>query len=373
MYELTVVIPTLNERGNIDPLLERIDQALAGVRWEAIFVDDDSTDGTTDHLHAVAERRANVRLIHRIGRRGLSSACIEGMLASSAPLMAVMDADLQHDANLLPKMFAAMRSEDLDLAIGSRFAEGGDVGTFSRWRQTMSAVSKWMSRPVVKAELKDPMSGFFIIRRAFFDETVRRLSGSGFKILLDLFASAARPVKFREFPYRFGTRLSGKSKLDILVTIEYVNLVADKLIGHWVPIRFVIFVLVGLLGALIHVAVLGLTYRTLGASFIVAQIIATITAMTSNFFFNNYITYYDQRLRGFDLLRGLLSFYLACAVGAFANFLVAEFLYEQGVLWLLAGLLGAVVGSVWNYGVTSTFTWRSVGKTKRRRPKSEVS
>ena len=149
----------------------------------------------------------------------------------------VIDADLQHDASLLPRMFAAVRDENLDIAIGSRFTDGGDIGAFSRRRQVISAVSAWLSRPLVRADLKDPMSGFFVMRRAFFDETVRRLSGAGFKILLDLFASSPRPVRFREFPYSFGSRLHGESKLDALVTLEHLNLIADKLIGAWIPIQ----------------------------------------------------------------------------------------------------------------------------------------
>jgi dolichol-phosphate mannosyltransferase len=358
MFDLTIVVPTLNERENIDPLLARLDKVLHGVNWEVIFVDDDSTDGTPEHLREVALRRPNVRLIHRIGRRGLSSACIEGMLASASPYLAVMDADLQHDERLLPQMLSLLKNDGLDIVVGSRFAEGASLGQFAEERRLMTKVATRLSRILVKADLKDPMSGYFMLRREFLDETVHNLSGKGFKILLDLFASAQRPVRFKELPFKFGARLHGRSKLDLLVSLEYLYLLADKLFGHIVPVRFIIFVLIGFTGIFIHLATLGLSFKIIEASFYISQATATVTAMTSNFFLNNMVTYRDRRLYGFDLLRGLFSFYAACAIGALVNFQLAEFLYDSGVVWPLAGVLGAVVGSVWNYGVTSTFTWR---------------
>ncbi len=132
--------------------------------------------------------------------------------------------------------------------------------------------------------------------------------------------------------------------------------------GRFVPIRFVIFVFVGFLGVFVHLAVLGLAYESLSLPFYLAQALATFVAMTFNFNLNNLVTYRDLRLKGRDLVRGHLSFYLVCTVGALANLALAEVLFREGVPWLLAGFLGAVVGSVWNYGVSSTFTWRRRGK-----------
>lgn len=371
MYELTVVIPVLNERGNIDPLLERLDVALGKTQWEAIFVDDDSTDGTTAHLRRLAQSRPNVRVFQRIGRRGLSSACVEGMLASSSPFLAVIDADLQHDETRLPEMLATLKAENLDVVVGSRFVAGADIGDFTRNRQHLSRLAGWSSRLLVHADLKDPMSGFFVLRRPFLDATVHRLSGVGFKILLDLFASAEREVKFREIPYRFGSRIHGSSKLDVGVSLDYLTLVADKLFGHVVPVRFLIFVLVGSFGVIVHLTALAVAIRVLGYGFVPGQIAAALIAMTSNFFLNNRITYHDRRLRGRSLWLGLLSFYVACAIGAFANFLVADFLYDHGIIWPVAGALGAAIGAVWNYGVTSTFTWRDLNRRPLRESEHE--
>lgn len=357
-YELTVVIPTVNERDNIEPLLARLDQCLAGVAWEAIVVDDDSTDGTADLVRDIARRRGNVRVLQRIGRRGLSSACTEGMMASHAPFLAVMDADLQHDETVLPAMLEVLRSRPVDLVVGSRHVAGGGLGAFSAGRRWLSALGGLLGRLVLRVDLKDPMSGFFMVRSDFFHQTVRRMSNKGFKILLDLVVSAPRAVRFVELPYQFGSRLAGASKLDSMVSLEYLHLIADKLFGHIVPVRFVIFVLVGSLGLLLHLGVLGGLYLGAGLSFYAAQVAATLTAMTANFFLDNAITYRDRRLHGWDLARGLASFYLACAIGALANFQVAQLVFDHGLPWMLAGLIGAMVGSVWNFGVTSTFTWR---------------
>jgi dolichol-phosphate mannosyltransferase len=356
--DLAIVVPTLNERDNIEPLLARLDHALAGISWEVVFVDDDSQDGTAALLLELQEQLPHVRLIRRIGRKGLASACIEGMLATTAPFLAVMDADLQHDEAILPAMLQTLHGSDLDLVVGSRFATGGSSGELSGVRLLLSRLGRLASRLVSHADLKDPMSGYFVLRRSFFDETVRRLSGQGFKILLDLFASARRPVRFVELPYTFRRRHSGESKLDTLVMLEYVSLISDKLFGPYFPARFVMFVLVGLFGVIVHLVVLGLCYRMLCIDFYYSQMIATFAAMTFNFNLNNRLTYRDRRLTGLSLVYGHLSFYLICSIGAIANFQIAEMLFRSQVPWLIAGFLGAVISSVWNYGVSSTLTWR---------------
>lgn len=355
--KLAVIVPTLNEAGNVGPLVELLEVALAGIAWEVIFVDDDSRDGTAEAVWRLAETRPYVRCIKRIGRRGLSSAVVEGMMATDAPFVAAMDADLQHDERLLPVMLERLEREGLDIVIASRFAEGSALGDFSAKRERLSGLGIRLARLVVPATLTDPLSGFFMMRRDLIEEVAPRLNGQGFKILLDIFASADRPLRFAELPFTFRTRHSGASKLDLAVSLEFLMLIADKLLGGRIPVRFVLFVLVGLSGVAVHIALLGLFHRLVGWEFLWSQALATLTAMTSNFLLNNRITYRDRRLHGTALLRGLLSFYAACAIGAFINLQVAEFLNERGLHWALAGFLGAALSSVWNYGVTSTFTW----------------
>jgi dolichol-phosphate mannosyltransferase len=356
--DLAVIVPTLNERDNIEPLLARLGEALAGISWEVVFVDDDSQDGTGSLLLRLQDVLPRVRVIRRIGRRGLSSACIEGMLATGAPFLAVIDADLQHDETILPRMLEMLRERDLDIVVGSRFSAGGSVGAFAGKRLFMSRFGGWLSRIVSHADLSDPMSGFFVLRRPFFEETVRDLSGQGFKILLDFFASASRPVRFAEVPFTFRPRHRGKSKLDTLVMLEYVTLLSDKLLGPYFPTRFVMFVLVGLFGVLVHLAVLGFAHKIILITFYYSQVIATFTAMTVNFNLNNLLTYRDRRLSGVSLIYGHLSFYLICGIGAIANFQIAQMLFNLRVPWMIAGFLGAMISSVWNYGVSSTITWK---------------
>ena len=357
--ELTVVVPTFNERGNIEPLVEKLERVLAGISWEAIFVDDDSPDDTAAAVRDVARRKPYIRCLQRIGRRGLSTACIEGMLASAAPFVAVMDADLQHDEALLPAMLTALKSEELDIVVGSRYAAGGSLGEWDKSRARISDFAGRLARLVVKADLHDPMSGFFMLTRPAFESALRQLSGQGFKILLDIFASAEKPLAFKELPYQFRNRLHGESKLDAMVAWEYVLLLLDKLIGHVVPVRFALFALIGGLGLIVHLLVLGTSYKVFDVDFATAQTIAVMTAMTSNFFLNNWFTYRDRRLRGWRLLRGLISFYIVCSVGAIGNVGIAAYAFHADQSWWVAGVVGAVVGAVWNYATSSVFTWRT--------------
>jgi dolichol-phosphate mannosyltransferase len=218
----------------------------------------------------------------------LSTAVIEGMLASTAPYLAVIDADLQHDEKLLPQMLAALKSDDLDIVIGSRYVLGGAIGTWDKRRAGMSAIATRLARLVVSAQIADPMSGFFMLHRPAFERAMRQLSGHGFKILLDLFASTPTPYRFKELPYVFGERLRGESKLDGLVVWEHLMLLLSKQIGRWVPVRFALFTVVGGTGIIVHLATLRLALISL--SFPLAQTAATISAMTSNFLLNNILT-----------------------------------------------------------------------------------
>ena len=363
--DLTIVIPTLNERENVAPLLERIDLALAGTRWEVIFVDDDSKDGTPEAVREIGRNDPRVRCLQRIGRRGLSTACIEGILASASPFVAVMDADLQHDESLLPSMLNALHHEPCDIVVGSRYVAGGGVGEWDKTRAGMSGLATKLSRLICKTDIADPMSGFFMLRRDVFESAMRNLSGQGFKILLDLLASLPSTPRLKELPYQFRTRRYGESKLDTMVAWEFGMLLADKLVGHIVPVRFALFAMIGALGVVVDLIVLSAALAA-GAGFIAAQAIATVVAMTSNFFLNNVFTYRDRRLTGWRLWRGLFSFYVICALGAVANVGFAAFVFAGDANWLagfkgipwLASVAGVIVGSVWNYAVSSVFTWK---------------
>jgi dolichol-phosphate mannosyltransferase len=357
--DLTVVVPTFNERDNIGPLLERLATVLAGIAWEAIFVDDDSPDGTADAVRAVARRDRRVRCLQRVGRRGLSSACIEGILASSSPIVAVMDADLQHDESLLPRMYQVLREEPYDLVVGSRYVAGGGVGDWDKSRQRASAAATWLSRLITKEDIADPMSGFFMLRRTLFEQLAPQLTGQGFKILLDLVLSAPTPLRVKEVPAEFHERVAGESKLDALVVLQFAGLLLDKTFAGYLPLRFASFAGVGAIGVMVHLAVLGTLRDLTPLNFGGEQTIATVVAMVFNFELNNVITYADQRLRGPRLWRGLLLFMAVCGVGAVANIGIAKALYYSNTTWSVAGAMGAVIGVVWNYAVSATLVWRA--------------
>jgi dolichol-phosphate mannosyltransferase len=355
--ELSIIVPTFNERDNIAELIARLAACLGNVSWEVVFVDDDSPDGTADRVREHAAMDSRVRCLQRIGRRGLSSACVEGMLASTAPYLAVIDADMQHDERLLPQMLEALKQGDTEIAVGSRYAPGGDIGDWDARRARMSRIAMRLSRALVPGDLTDPMSGFFMMRRSVLDGSVHRLSAVGFKILTDLFASFPEPLRFKEFAYRFRLRRAGESKLDSVTAWDYVMLLLDKLIGRWVPVRFLAFSIVGSAGVAVHFAVLSLVFQGLNYSFVVGQAVATLCAMTFNFAVNNVLTYRDMRLRGARWLRGWASFVLACAIGGFANLGVASSVYGLGRGWFPAAIAGILVGAVWNYAVTMMLTW----------------
>jgi dolichol-phosphate mannosyltransferase len=354
---LSIVVPTFNESRNVQELLGRLEVTLGATGWEIIFVDDDSPDGTATEVRNIAQTDPRVRCLQRVGRRGLASACIEGMLATAAPTIAVMDADLQHDETVLPRMLAEIEQGGADLVVGTRYAAGGSTGDWNRSRQAMSQLATVTSRAILRQPISDPMSGFFMLQRKVLDATVRSLSGLGFKILLDILATAKQPLRIAEVPYRFRDRFAGESKLDELVIWEYCMLLADKTIGRFVPVRFLAFSIIGGLGVFVHMAVLTLALKGFEAGFTTAQSAATGTAMICNFALNNLLTYRDRRLRGWTWFKGLFSFMTACSIGALANIGIATYLFDNRTQWMFAALAGVLVGSVWNYAVTQLYTW----------------
>lgn len=356
--ELSVIVPTFNERDNVTVLYRRLEATLVNIAWEVVFVDDNSPDGTSDVVRALAQQDSRVRCIRRIGRRGLSGACIEGILASSAPYAAVIDADLQHDETQLPKMLLLLASDKADLVVGSRYIEGYKSEGFNKQRAGASALATEVARKMLRVEIADPMSGFFMVRRDRFEQVAPKLSVHGFKILLDLVASAQGNLRAVEIPYTFGARQHGESKLDSMVALDFLGLVLAKLTKDTVSLRFILFAMVGGIGLVVHLTTLFIALELFKAPFAEAQAAGAIVAMTSNFVLNNFLTYRDQRLRGFAILRGLIMFYIVCSVGLLANVGVAFSVYDQEPIWWLAGLAGALMGVVWNYAMSGLFVWR---------------
>ena len=355
---LSVVIPTFNERGNVAELTKRLDTTLKGVAWEAIFVDDNSPDGTADAVKTIAQSDVRIRCLRRVGRRGLAGACIEGILSSSAPFVAVMDADLQHDERVLPAMLAKLQSGNCDLVAATRYVEGGSADSFSSSRSMFSRLATKITQRVLGTSLSDPMSGFFMMRRESFDTVAPQLSPVGFKILLDV-TTAAEGMRIAEQPYSFGSRQEGESKFNIQVGVEFLGLLLSKLSGGLLDPRFIFFAIVGATGIAVNLAVLNLALIAWPADFSLAKTVATLFAMTSNFVLNNNLTYRDRRLKGLGLVRGFIGFCLFGAVGAITDIGLASRLYAVHEVWWVAGLAGSIMGVLWNYAMSSMFIWRT--------------
>jgi dolichol-phosphate mannosyltransferase len=356
--ELSIVVPTYKERGNVAELVRRLDAALAGIAWEAIFVDDNSPDGTAQAVKDLAAGDSRVRCLRRVGRRGLAGACIEGMLSSASPFVAVMDADLQHDEKVLPQMLARLKG-GADLVAGTRYVEGGNAGSFSQSRGAISRLATRLTHRLVGTNLSDPMSGFFMMRRDRFDDIAPRLSPVGFKILLDIAATGGERLAIAEQPYVFGTRFDGESKFNAQIGVEFLGLLLAKMTGDLVDPRFLFFAIVGTVGLVVHLIALSLALAMIPDQFRAAQALATLVAMTSNFLLNNELTYRDRRLKGVAMFRGFLLFCLIGSVGALTNVDLASWLYSERQVWWVAGAAGAIMGALWNYAMSTLFVWRA--------------
>jgi dolichol-phosphate mannosyltransferase len=365
--QLAVVLPTYNERGNLRALVGRLEQALGGLRWEAIFVDDNSPDGTAEEARAISQEDSRIRVIERIGRRGLASAAIEGMCSTAAPYVAVMDADHQHDPALLPGMLAALESGDYDLVYASRFCEGASTEAWGRPdRVKASGLANRLANKVTGVELTDPMSGYFMLSSRELRHVAPKLSGVGFKILLDILATVDRPLKVKEVPLQFAARAEGESKLDRTVVFEFLIGLYDKWLGRIIPTRFALFGTIGGLGVVVHMAVLSSWLAAFGGTlkgqlvsdFEIGQTVAAVVAMTFNFVLNNSLTYADKRLTGFTALaKGWARFALTCSVGLLANVGAAAVLVRFGFHEYPAAITGILIGSVWNFALSSRFVW----------------
>ncbi|WP_236646469.1 polyprenol monophosphomannose synthase [Aristophania vespae] len=229
--EVSIIVPCLNEADNIFPFVEAIKNIFCDVKWEIIFVDDNSSDGTIHNIRQISQEDPRVRGILRLNRKGLSSAVIEGALSVSSPYIAVMDGDLQHDEACLPSMLNLLRAHKADLVVASRYIDGGgNEGLSSAWRRGLSKTGIKLAIKLSHAPITDPMSGFFMIKQEIFDEIVPSLSGKGFKILLDLILSSKNPLSIAEVPMIFRKRIYGESKLGIPVLLSFAMMLTKAAI-----------------------------------------------------------------------------------------------------------------------------------------------
>ncbi len=372
MPKLSIVIPTYNESGNVPVLVSRLHPCSP----PQVSIGKPSSSTTTRSTALPAsfgDRRPRPprppHPSHRPPRPLLGLRRRHALLLR--PFIAVMDADLQHDETVLPAMLNKLENDSSTLSSLPVTRPAAAWANSPRARPTQQSRKK-LAAVVCHANVSDPMSGFFALRASYLLEVVHHLSQSGFKILVDLLASARRPVALGEIPYTFRSRLTGESKLDSSVLVSYLYLLADQLFGRWLPLRFVLFCLVGAGGVLLHLFCL-YTGLQLGLHFSAAVIIATVVAMTANYVVNNVFTFVDRKRKGVQWFTGLLLWYAACAIGVFLNLRVADTLYAHNLGWLIPGIAGLTVAAVWNFAVTNVMVWRSKMKRANERTRLHLT
>ncbi len=358
---LSIVVPTYNERENVSKILETLMKTLKDVDHEIIFVDDNSPDGTSEQVRAFMKKSKNIHLIHRIGRKGLSGAIIEGVFSANSDIVGVIDCDLQHDDSKLLDMLELFSNKpSLDLVIGSRFVENAEISVqaFSKFRELGSKITTQIIKKLLNINSSDPLSGFFMVKKKSFLKHADTLQTQGFKVLADFLATSGKGIKIEEIGYKFKNRVQGESKMSLLTVLELVGLVLSQILKGKVSIRFILFCMVGVSGIFVQLLITGFMMLLID-QFSTSQTLGIISAMTSNYFLNNYVTFQERRLKSLDLFRGLLSFYLICSLGAFANVSIATYVFSFSSNWLISSFIGAIFGAVWNFTLSSIFTWKS--------------
>lgn len=349
--DVTIVVPTFNERDNVPILIKKIEASLQSLRWEIIVVDDDSPDGTAQVVRQIAAADPRVRCIRRVHRRGLAGACLEGMLAAQADIVIVIDADLQHDVALIPALHAAVAGDFADVAIASRFMQGDPVDGLSGGRLMASRIAIKACRKLLRVHVSDPMSGFFATRRAVIDVLARDLSVDGFKLLLDIIVTSNRELRLLELPYVFQARTLGRSKLDARVSFDFAALFLAKLWGRRVDARGIKLLSVGSLSIAIHMAALWLLTESMTLSFALAQLCAFLVASTASFWIDNALDFSDRRSRGWRAIQRLVVFHVARAPSCLASLVVGTWFDDLSGRWWIAGAAGALIGATWNSAV----------------------
>lgn len=354
---VSVIICTLDEHEAIGGVLDDVTADLAEVSHEIIVVDDSADDRTAEVVNERARRNRAIRLIRRQGAGGLASAAIAGWDAARGQTLAIMDGDGQHDPRLIGAMLRRMDQTDVELVVASRYLISSESGLRGH-RHLLSRMGVGLTGRLLGLRLADPMSGCFLMRRDWYEDVRPRLSGVGFKILVDVAVSHHRQPRTSQIPTVLLARAGGESKLDLRVMLDLAALLVEKRTGGAVPARMSLFLLVGATGLATHLATLGAS-RLLHLPFWAGQGLAILIAMTWNFALNNSLTFRDQRLRGAAILPGLLKFYLGCLAGAAVSEAAGAGLNLVGTPWAISGAVGAVLGAAWNYHAARRLTWRA--------------
>ncbi|MDV6237133.1 glycosyltransferase family 2 protein [Leptospira ellisii] len=375
---ISIILPTYNEKENLPILLPRIESSLKGYSFEIIVVDDNSPDRTWEIAERLKEKHPEMRVLRRMDAKGLSSAVIAGMGSAKGNVFLVMDADLQHDERILPRLIDEIVSGRSDISIGTRYTNGGSTSDWSAIRRFFSVTATRLAKLFLPLPVSDPMSGFFAISRAQFEGTLEKINPRGFKILLEFLSRPSVAPRVSEVPFTFQSRRFGQTKLDGSVIRNYLVAVLDIRFGKRISPTFLLYSLVGSFGVLVNLTGLLIgeffefpeletPFRFLNP-FHTSVLFGIEISILSNFAFNNYLTFYEKRYSGFKLTQGLILFHLVSLLGLFIQVSGFQFLYHKiflselkfsGILIkLICDSFAISAAMITNYFLNLNVTWK---------------
>ena len=357
---ISIVIPTFNEKGNIIELFKEIKKNLINSKliWEVIFVDDSNDNETANVVRSLQNNENNIFLIKRIENRGLSSALIQGALSSNSEYILFMDGDLQHPPKKILNLYNKIKNNNYDLVSASRFLEDNELLNQKRYKASLFV--NFLLRKFFQIDYSDILTGFFIIEKNFFLKNYKKLSNVGFKLLLDIILTTKKTIKYSEVPFEFQKRLTGQSKLNSKVFIDFVILIIDKLIGKIIPGRYFIYSFIGSFGIIFQLTTFSFLLNFLNFNY--SLLISILLTIYFNYVLNNQFTYSDLKKRSISFYKGLIKYYFFCSFGALFNFISVKIVYENFSNLYLAVLIGAFVGSIWNYSMNTSYNWNQNNK-----------
>ncbi len=369
--ELTIVIPTYNEKDNPVKLVREIKRVMGGgIRYEILFVDD-STDDTLQALHTLSKRDSQVRYIHRRHTRGLASAVVEGFRAAAGNYIVVMDADLQHPPDLLPLIIERLRTADI--VIPSRFIEGGSDGGLNIFRKFISWTARMIGRWSIKRlrSISDCTSGYFGLRKCAIEGV--ELEPIGWKILMEVLVKGKHKT-VHEIPYTFAARSRGESKMSLAEQWNYLRHIVKLVHSNPEDLRFFFFCVIGLAGMFINMLALTVLISIFPVKGMAASIGASVIAMLHNYVLNDRITWRGaKRVKHGRRLIQMGQFFSVCSLGILITALIVQGFLNLGWSIYIGQLVGIATATWWNFSANDQWTWSAVRPDTGNKPKPVVT
>ena len=360
---ITFVLPTFNESGNIISLLKQLLDLNSNYEIELIVVDDNSQDGTAELVREFSKKEKNIKLINRIDRFGLSSAIKEGCINASNEIIAIMDTDGQHKVRDVINAAEKLFFENFDVVIGSRFALGASIEGLSQERAKGSIIANKFARYSLSRNyrnISDLMTGCIVLKRKSCIDFLKKVDVNGFKFLYELLSISKGILKIGEIPLSFQPRKDGFSKLDIAVIWDFFVSLSHSFLKRSIPRKAISFGFVGSTGVVVQLISSYSLMIIFGLTFEFALPIAVVLSASSNFFINNWLTFRSKRLKNKQLIFGLLKFLIVSSLPIFANVGLATSFYNYiSPNTFVSQLAGIIIVFIWNYAASSKLVWEN--------------